>query len=142
MAYELFTVKAARLGSPALTITADGRFTLNADAGDLLRRAGAKSVQILWDATACKLALRPLARPGDSSYKLQVRKGKRGTMLSARTFLRYIGWDLSKPATVPVEWNEKEKILEAPLPPLNFIAKNNGDGAGRPPGESRQEGWR
>jgi hypothetical protein len=91
MVYQLFTVKAARLGSPALTITADGRFTLNADAGDLLRRTGAKFVQILWDAAADKLALRPLAKSGDSAYKLRVRKGKRGTMLSARTFLRYIG---------------------------------------------------
>jgi len=120
MAYELFTIKAARLGSPSLTITPDGRIALNADAGDLLKSAGAKFVQILWDAKVCRVALRPLARPDENSYKLFVKSGKRGATFSARTFLRYIGWDMSKSATIPVEWNEREKVLEASLPRENI----------------------
>jgi hypothetical protein len=123
MAYELFNIRSIRIGSPTLTIKPDGRFELNADAGDLLRRAGAKFVQILWDAEARRVALRPLLKAGDSSYKLLVRSGKRSTSFSALTFLRYVGWDLSTSATVPVEWNEKEKVLEASLPPFNFITK-------------------
>jgi hypothetical protein len=106
-----------------LTITTDGRITLNADAGDALRSVGGKFVQILWDAATSKVALRPLTRAGDSSYKLQVRTGKRGTMFSARAFLRYIGWNSSKPVAIQVEWNEKEKVLEASLP-RESIRKN------------------
>jgi hypothetical protein len=120
VAYELFNIRSIRIGSPTLTIRPDGRFDLNADAGDLLRRAGAKSVQILWDADAQRVALRPLSKSGESSYKLLVRSGKRSTSFSALTLLRYIGWDLSKSAIVPVEWNEKETVLEALLPRENI----------------------
>jgi hypothetical protein len=121
MAYELFTIKATRLGSPTLTIKPDGRVSLNADAGDLMSRVGAKFVQILWDAELRKLALRPLAEQAESAYKLLVRPGKRrGTAFSALTFLRYIGWDLSNTVTIAVEWNEKKKLLEATLPIFDF----------------------
>jgi hypothetical protein len=122
MAYQLYTIKSTRLGSPTLTIKADGRVSLNADAGDLMSRAGAKFVQILWDAESRMVALRPLVKQGESSYKLLVRPGKRrGTAFSALTFLRHIGWDLSKSATVSISWNEKEKILEASLPLSGFV---------------------
>jgi hypothetical protein len=102
-----------------LTISPDGRVALNADAGDLLK-PGAKFVQILWDAGAYRIALRPLIKPGESSYKLYIKGSKRGRHFSARTFLRYIGWDLSKSATVPITWNEKENVFEASLPRENI----------------------
>lgn len=116
MAYELFNAKAIRLGSPGLTIKTDGRITLNADAGDIMARAGAKFVQILWDAKAGRVALRPLSKPDKSAYKLTVNSSKRGAAISGLTFLRYIGWHSSESTTIPVQWNEKEKVLEASLP--------------------------
>jgi hypothetical protein len=117
MAYEVFDNKATRLGSPALTIATDGRLALNADAGDLLKGLGAKFVHLLWDAEARKIALRPLAKADSRSYKLSVPHAhKRGMLVSGSTFMRYIGWPLSKRVTLPAEWNEKEKILEAVLP--------------------------
>ena len=117
MGYEVFDNKATRLGSPALTITTDGRLALNADAGDLLRNAGAKFAHLLWDAEARKIALRPLTKADTRSYKLTVPSAhKRGMSVSAATFLRYIGWSFSTRATLTVEWNEKEKLLEAVLP--------------------------
>ena len=118
MAYEVFDYKATRLGSPALTITTDGRLALNGDAGDLLRSVGAKFAHLLWDAEARKIALRPLTKRDSRSYRLTVpRAHKRGMSVSAATFLRYIGWSSSTRATLAVEWNEKEKLLEAVLPP-------------------------
>jgi hypothetical protein len=106
MAYEVFDNKATRLGSPALTIATDGRLALNA-----------KFVHLMWDADARKIALRPLAKADSRSYKLSVPHAhKRGMLVSASTFLRYIGWPTSKRVTLPAEWNEKEKILEAVLP--------------------------
>jgi hypothetical protein len=125
MAYALFTTRALRKGSPTLTITADKRIGLNADAGDRLWSVGAKFVQILWDAEAYRVALRPLAKPGESSYKLLVKKGKRGTMFSARTFLHSIGWNSSRSTVISIEWNEEEKLLEASLPRESFTGNVN-----------------
>ncbi len=125
MAYELFNIKSTRIGSPALTITAEGRIVLNADAGDLLRRKGAKFVQILWDAKTLRMALRPLAKPAESTYKLSTKGGRRGMTFSGFTFLRHIGWAFGESSTIPVTWNEKEKLLEASLLAFNrFIGRS------------------
>jgi len=114
--YELFDVRAARIGLPALTILPEGKILLNADAGDLLSREGAKFVQILWDAKRYKMALRPLAKPGESTYKLSAKKGRRGMAFSGLTFLRHVRWNFGESSTIQVEWNGKEKLLEAQLP--------------------------
>ena len=117
MPYELFTDKAARLGSPALTITTDGRLSLNADAGDIMREAKARFVQLLWDREEHRIALRPVSRIDEHSYRLTSAAGrKRGMALSAKSFLRHIEWDFSKTCTLPVSWNEKDKMLVAVLP--------------------------
>src|SRR5579864_9620076 len=117
MAYEVFDNKATRLGTPALTVTTDGRLALNADAGDLLRSVGAKFTHLLWDAEARKIALRPLTKADSRSYKLSVPHAhKRGMLVAAATFLRYIGWSPSIRVTLAIEWNENEKLLEVVLP--------------------------
>lgn len=121
MAYELFKVKSTRVGAPVLTITAEGRMILNADAGDLLKREGARFIQILWDTKTFKMALRPLAKPAESSYKLSAKSGRRCMAFSGTAFLRHVGWNLSKSSTIfPVEWNEKERLLEVLLPRENI----------------------
>ena len=116
MAYELFDSKAIRLGAPSLTLTRDGRIVLNADAADLLRRAGGKFVHLLWDADALKIALKPLGKADGAAFKLTSKIGKRGMVISGSTFLRHIGWSLSKSARLEAAWNEERKMLEASLP--------------------------
>src|SRR5580693_3813990 len=114
MAYEVFDNKSTRLGSPAVTLSSDGKLSLNADAGDLMKAIGAKFVHLLWDAETHKIAFRPLTKSDSRSYKLTVSNAhKRGMAVSASTFFRYIGWIRSDRVTVPVQWNEKEKLLEA-----------------------------
>jgi hypothetical protein len=116
MGYEVFDSKVMRVGSPQLAIHADGKVALNADVGDILGPLGAKYVQILWDREACRLAIRPLTKQDKRTFKLTFLKGKRGGSLSARSFLKYIGWQSPRAITVPVQWNEKEGLLEAALP--------------------------
>lgn len=94
---------------------------LNADAGDLVRREGAKFIQILWDSASYKMALRPLTRRTESSYKLSAKSGRRGMFFSGTAFLRHVGWKLSQSSTVlAVKWNENEKLLEVLLPLDHF----------------------
>lgn len=113
--YTLFTDKAVRVTKPTVAITTQGRFALNANAGDLLRSARAKYVQILWDEKAQKIAFRPVLRADANSYRLTSTPGKRGMYLTATAFVRSIGLDMSKRRRLPATWNEKEKALEVKL---------------------------
>jgi hypothetical protein len=116
MAYEVFDNKAARkFGSPQLTVR-NGKIALNADAGDYLESVGAKFVHILWDAQECKIAVQPVAQEDGRTFKLSIRKEKRGGTLSAQSFLNYIRWNSKAAVVVEANWNETEKILEARLP--------------------------
>ena len=115
MPYVLFENKSLKIGSPALTVTGV-RLALNADAGDILRRVGARFFHVLWDEDACKLALRPVPKMDDRAYKISFPKEKRGASFSAQSFLNHIRWGASKPISVPVAWNDKEKLFEAVLP--------------------------
>ena len=115
MGYELFDSKAVKIGDPSITITG-GRLSLNADAGDILHRTGASFLHVLWDAEAYIVALRPVKKPDDKSYKITFAKGKRGASFSAQSFLNYIKWTGTEPKVVPIRWNEKEHLLEAALP--------------------------
>jgi hypothetical protein len=92
MAYVLFDSKAVRFGSPQLTIR-DGRVFFNADAGDVLLRNNARFAHFLWDADACKLAIRPTLKKDARTFKISVRSGRRGGGISAQSFLKYIHWN-------------------------------------------------
>ncbi|MGA2184327.1 MAG: hypothetical protein ABSH47_14990 [Bryobacteraceae bacterium] len=115
MAYELFHNKAAKFSSPHLTIQG-GRILFNAGAGDIVARVGMKFVHLLWDGTACKVAIRPITKEDGNTFKVSIRRGKRGCTISAQSFLNHIQWRASQPVTVDVRWNEAERLLEASLP--------------------------
>ena len=58
MAYEVFKRTGARVESPTLSITPEGRATINAAAVRIFVNAGIKSVLLLWDRTSHTLALK------------------------------------------------------------------------------------
>jgi hypothetical protein len=114
MAYELFDSKAAKIGSPQLTIRG-GRIAFNADAGEVLSKSG-KFAHLLWDGAASRLAIRPLGKEDARAFKLSFKQGLRGGTISAHSFLKYIRWNATSPVAVSAEWNDRERILEALLP--------------------------
>jgi hypothetical protein len=118
MPYELFDSKALRIGSPALTIGARGRVSLNADVGDILTALGAKYAQVLWDSENFRMAVRPLAKRDPKAFKLTFYPDKRrGAVFSLQSFLKHIHWQQkSKSFTVRAAWNEKDGLLEVSLP--------------------------
>ena len=118
MAYELFDNKAAKFGSPQITIRS-GRIAFNADAGDILAHVGKPYAHLLWDNEVRKLALQPVDRSDVSTFKLTIPKGKRGGSFSAQSFLNYIGWHATEPVVVEARWNAQEQLLEATLPTEN-----------------------
>jgi hypothetical protein len=109
--------------TPALTITSNKKILLNAVAGDMLRQAGGKFVHILWDANACKLALKPLAEADRQSFTLTVGSGRKGMAITGRAVLRQIEWKSKKSEVIKAAWNKEAGVLEATLP--KKLAGNN-----------------
>ena len=118
MAYETFERTTVRVEEPMLTVAPvrDGRIALNAAASRLLKQAGVKTVKILWDKTTCGIALQAARKSDTNAYAISFGNRDRQGTLSAKTFLRYIGWSSNRRQTVPVKWNEQQKMLEATLP--------------------------
>jgi len=126
MGYELFHNKSARLGSPGLTIRS-GKLALNADAGDVLARAGARYAHLLWDAEARKLAIKPRGKEDGNTFRISIPEGKRGGTITASSFLKFIGWKARKPVVVDARWSATEGILEAFLP-KEYVSDRQAEG--------------
>jgi hypothetical protein len=114
VAYEVFSKKLTRTDSPMLALAPNGRIALNAAACRILDDAGVKSVTVLWDADARKLALRGSTGGGDS-YALTFTPDRHSASLAAKAFMRHIGWDAKERRVFPAAWNAQKKMLEADL---------------------------
>jgi hypothetical protein len=117
MAYETFERRSVRIEQPALAVAANGRIALNAAATRLLEKSGIKAVKILWDKATCGIALLAAHKDDRDSYSLAFSTGYHSATLSAKAFVRHIGWSSKSRQTVFAKWNEQKKMLEAQLPP-------------------------
>lgn len=115
MAYELFENKATRFSSPQLSIRS-GRIAFNADAGDIWNKSGSDFAHLLWDAEQCKLAIRPVKKQDQNSFRVSTPKGKRAKLISAASFLNHIQWSTTKHVVLDANWNVKEGMFEVALP--------------------------
>jgi hypothetical protein len=127
MAYQVFSSKAVKFGTPQLTIRS-GRIAFNADAGDILAEIGMRNAHVLWDAKEHRLAIRPIEKPGDNTFKISLLKGKRGCAITASSFLKYIGWDADEPVSVDALWNEATGLFEAVLPSEYLVGEARAKG--------------
>lgn len=116
MAYELVPRRASQSDAPLKLTVRDGIIALNAAAGDVLAGAAVRFVHLLLDADKGKFAIRPIPKEDENSFVISVRKDKRGATISARSFLNYIGWRANEPVVLDVQWNPKERMMEASLP--------------------------
>jgi hypothetical protein len=116
MAYEVFKRTGARVETPTLSITPDGRITINAAAVRIARESRVKSVVLLWDSTNHRLAIKIAQRGDANSYALSIAPSSHSGSLRAKSFLRHIGWKARKREMIPAAWNERERMFEATLP--------------------------
>ena len=116
MAYEVFKRTGARVETPTLAITPDGRITINAAAVRIARDARIASVLLLWDWTNHRLAIKAAQKGDRNSYALSIAAASHSGSLRAKSFLGYIGWRARKRETISMDWNEKERMFEAILP--------------------------
>lgn len=115
MAYELFKRTGARVETPTLSITADGRMAINAAAVRIAKEARIGSVLLLWDAANHRIALKAAQRSDKNSYALSITANHSGS-LRAKAFIAHIGWKARKRETIPLAWDEKERMFEGTVP--------------------------
>jgi hypothetical protein len=120
VAYEIFERNSVRVESPTLTVRPEGRIACNAAASRFLKNAGVTSVRILWDKNNCGIALLATDIRDDNSYSV-VFSPSRSAIVSAKAFLRHIGWSSNRRQTVPATWDRARRMLEAELP-IRFVS--------------------
>ena len=114
MAYEVFTRKTRKVGTPCLTFTKTGRIALNQAATAQMRKFAVEYVALLWDSSAKKFAVRPVMTKDARSYKLNFGARDNGAGFSAVTFMDHIGYDFKKKGSLqfPAQWNESQGMFE------------------------------
>ncbi|HYA43038.1 MAG TPA: hypothetical protein VEF34_17170 [Syntrophobacteraceae bacterium] len=123
MAWEIFTRKTRRSGSPSITFNKLGRLSLNKTATTMLEKDAVEFVLLLWDATKRQVGVKPVTRKDARAYKLAYGKKGNGAGFSAKTFMDYIGYDYSESRSCPVRWDEGESMFIGELP-ADFLIKN------------------
>jgi len=108
MAWEIFTRKVRRRGSPAITFNKLGRISLNKTATETLEKDAVEFILLLWDGGKRQVAIRPITKKDPRAYRLAYGKKGNGAGFSAKTFMDYIDYDYSESRSTPVRWDEGE----------------------------------
>jgi hypothetical protein len=121
MAYEVFKRTKVRVDAPAIAIVPDGRIALNTALLRVLKAAGVESVLLLWDKANRRIAGRAAPKNDRNAYAVSSSSSSSAS-IRAKQFLTYIGWNAATRETMPVTWNDSEKMFEAELPARHFGA--------------------
>jgi hypothetical protein len=115
LSYELFERVAIRVDTPNLSIAPVGKIAFNAAACRLLLSAKIRTVVILWDKDASRMAIKTAPRGERNAFGISF-TGNASASLTAKLFLRHIGWSASKRVALATTWNAGAKMFEATLP--------------------------
>jgi hypothetical protein len=118
MAYEVFTKKNIRLGTPTLSFSKIGQISFNQSASRILQTATIESILLLWDASDGKLALKSTSNKKDvRAYRVRFNEKGNGASFSAKTFLDHVGIDYTERKSIPIDINpDLEMFLEVKIP--------------------------
>jgi hypothetical protein len=116
MAYELFKKTATRVDTPIVSLGPDGRIAINAALVRIFKEARIDSVVLLWDEENHRMAIKASHKNDKNSYAVSFSESRSG-IIRAKSFLAYIRWTARDRQRLLATWNEKEKMLEARLPP-------------------------
>jgi hypothetical protein len=116
MAFEIFSRKIQRGGPPSVTFTTLGRLSFNMTATAQFEKNAVENVLLLWDKEKRLIGVRPITKKDLRAYKVHYGKKGNGCGFSAKTFLRYIGYNEGNTRSTPARWNEQEEmfIIEVP----------------------------
>lgn len=124
MAFEIFTRKVRKLGTPAVTLNPYGRMQFNKAATGRLEKDAVEHVLLLWDADSRTVALRSIGKKDSRAYEVAYGAKGNGAGFSTKTFFDHIGLDYSGSKTVPVEFvDHGDMLMQFQIPPEYFLKK-------------------
>ena len=115
MAWEIFTRKVVRTGTPAISVSSLGKIVLNNSATDILKKNEVEAVLLLWDSGERRIGIQKVLKTDTRSYKVGYSKRGGSAAFSAKTFFDYIGYDRPHTQSYAAVWNPGENILEFQL---------------------------
>lgn len=124
MAFEIFTRKVQWGGVPSVTFTTNGRFAFNKASTAYFEKKSIQYVLLMWDAEKKLIGVQPIQEKDARSYKVHFGTKGNGCGFSATTFLRHIGYNISKTTSIPAKWNEKEGMFLIEVPEEHLKAKD------------------
>lgn len=117
MAFEIFTRKIQRGGSPSVSFTILGRLGFNKSATAVFEKNAVENVLLLWDAEKQLIGIRPITKKDPRAYKVHYGKKGNGCGFSAVTFLKHIGYfKEGESQTLPAKWDEHEEMFLIEVP--------------------------
>lgn len=120
MAFEIFSRERHYSGNPSVTFSTSGRVAFNKAATIQLQKDKVEKVLLLWDKAKRVVGMRPVTENDARAYKVHWNRRGDGGGFSATTFLKFIEYDTSETSSLPMEWDEKEKmfLIEIPQQPV------------------------
>jgi len=112
MSYEIYERDVIRVSTPVVTLNNRGRLVFNVAATKALHDAGVETVFLMWDKDARKFAVRATNKKDKRAYTISYSQGNKWAAISAKSFLKHIGHDMTM--TIPYEatWNKDDLLLE------------------------------
>ncbi|MFI5304339.1 MAG: hypothetical protein ACHQYP_06025, partial [Nitrospiria bacterium] len=122
MGFMIFSRKVQYRGDPAVSFSNLGRISLNKAATNILEKNAVEFILLLWDAERKMVGIRPITKKIENAYVLHVGKRGNGSMFSASTFLKFIGFDMSKTRTMLAKWDDVEAMFVIKVPEEYFMS--------------------
>ena len=104
----------AHLTAPKVTISKDGRITINSIASDKYLTEYKYAV-LLYSEKGNVIGIKPSKEKGSKAYSLGNQVRSKARVIVGRGFLKYFGLDKDETYTYPAEWDEEFEMLVVKL---------------------------
>jgi hypothetical protein len=113
MAFEIFSRKTQRSGSPTMGFSKLGTIAFNKSSSDILQKEAVEYVLLLWDATDRRIGVKAISKKDSRAYRIRYMDKGNGATFSAKTFLDHIEADYSE-----------RRIMQITIEPHNDVMIN------------------
>lgn len=115
MGYELFTREFVRFTTPRISLTNNGRLSINKSASEIFNSTKNAFAHLYWDRALRKVKVQLIEKEDEATYKLKIYgKGETGIQCHAATFLRFISYVFDKTRSFPAEVSAGSIVFTIP----------------------------